>query len=178
MVVIAISGLHGAGKTTAARALVRKFGLKYISAGTVFRQMAKERGMTLDEFSRYAERHPRIDRQIDRRTANAVKGGDVLIDARLAGWMAKGADIKILLTAPLELRVKRIARREGRSYKDVLAETVKRERSEARRFKRFYGIDVNDYSVFDLVLNTERWSAKEMTRVLELAVELIIRRRS
>jgi len=178
MVVIAISGLHGAGKTTAARALVRKFGLMYISAGTVFRQMAEERGMTLDEFSLYAERHPEIDRQVDRRTANAAKEGDVLIDARLAGWMAKGADVKILLTAPLELRVKRIARRERRRYEDVLTETKRRERSEAKRFKRFYDIDVNDHSMFDLVLNTERWSAKEMTHLLELAVELIIRRRA
>jgi len=178
MVVIAVSGLHGTGKTTAARALVRKFGLKYISAGTVFRQMAKERGMTLDEFSRYAERHPKIDIQIDKRTADAAKKGNVLIDARLAGWMAKGADVKILLTAPLELRVKRIARRERRKYKDVLAETVRRERSEARRFKRFYGIDVHEYSLFDLVLNTKRWSAREMLRMLELAVGFILKQRT
>lgn len=175
MVVIAISGLHGAGKTTAARALVKKFGLKYISAGTVFRQMTKERGMTLDEFSRYAERHPRIDRQIDKRTADAAKKGNVLIDARLAGWMAKSADVKILLTAPLGLRVRRIARRERRKYEEVLAETVRRERSEARRFKRFYEIDVHDYSVFDLVLNTERWSARKMARILELAVGFILK---
>lgn len=177
MVVIAISGLHGAGKTTAARALVRKFGLKYVSAGTVFRQMAKERGMTLDKFSQYVERHRGIDRQIDRRTANVAKEDGVLIDARLSGWMAKGADITILLTAPLELRVKRIARRERRRYKDVLAETERRERSEAKRFKRLYGIDVNDYSGFDLMLNTGRWNVKEMNRVLELVVEFIIKGR-
>lgn len=176
--VIAISGLHGAGKTTAARALVRRFGLKYISAGTVFRQMAKEKGMTLDEFSRYVERHPKIDHQVDRRTADAAKEGNVVIDARLAGWMAKGADVKILLTAPLEVRVRRIARRERRRYDEVLAETVRRERSEARRFKRIYGIDVNDHSVFDLVLNTRRWTAREMARMLELAGELIVKRRS
>jgi len=177
MVVIAVSGLHGAGKTTAARALVKKFGLKYISAGTVFRQIAKERGMTLDEFSRYAERHPKIDRQIDRRTADAAKKGNVLIDARLAGWMAKGADVKILLTAPLKLRVKRIVHRERRKYKDVLAETVRRERSEARRFKRFYGIDVHDYSVFDLVLNTALWSTRETARILELAASFILKQK-
>ena len=178
MVTIAISGLHGAGKTTAAKALVRRFGLRYVSAGAVFREMAKERGMMLDEFSRYVERHPEIDRQIDRRTVDEARKGDVVIDARLAGWMAKSADVKILLTAPLKLRVERIARRERRRYGDVLAETRRRERSEARRFKRFYGIDVNNYSVFDLVLNTERWSAKEMARILELAVGFILKRKS
>lgn len=177
MVVVAISGLHGAGKTTAARALARKFGLKYVSAGDVFRRLAKERGMALDEFSRYVERHPEIDRQIDQMTIDAAKGGNVLIDARLAGWMAKGADVKILLTAPLEVRARRIALRENRDYEEVLAETVKRERSEAKRFKRFYGIDVNDYSAFDLVLDTDRWSAKEMVRILETAVGFIVKRR-
>jgi cytidylate kinase len=177
MVVIAISGLHGAGKSTAARALARRFGLKYISAGTVFRQMAKERGMTLHKFSQYVERHPGIDKQIDTRTANAAKEDGVLIDARLSGWMAKGADISVLLTAPFELRVKRIARRERRRYKDVLVETKSRERSEARRFKRLYGIDANDYSGFDLMLNTDRWSVKEMNRILEIVVEFILKGR-
>jgi len=177
VVVIAISGLHGAGKTTAARTLVKKFGLKYISAGTVFRQMAKERGMTLEEFSRYSERHPKIDRQIDLRTARAAREDNMLVDARLAGWMAKGADIRILLTAPLKVRVLRISKREGRSYKEVLAETVRRERSEAKRFKRFYGIDVDDWSVFDIVLNTEHFGPRAMTRLLELAVESVAKGR-
>lgn len=174
VVVIALSGLHGAGKTTAARTLVREFGLRYVSAGTLFRQLAKERGMGLEEFSRYAERHPKIDREIDRRMAAEARSGNVLIDARLAGWMARGADAKILLTAPLETRVRRIAMREGRRYADVLRETTRRERSEARRFKRFYGIDVNDHSVFDLVLNTEHLTPRQMARILRLSTRVLV----
>ncbi len=178
MVVVAISGLHGAGKTTAAQTLAKKFKLRYVSAGAVFRQLAKERGMTLDEFSRHAERHPNIDRMIDRRTADAAREDKVLIDARLAGWMAKKADVKILLTASVEVRVRRIARREGRRYRDVLRETIRRERSEAKRFKEFYNIDVNDHSPFDIVLNTGRLSIREMARVLEATVAAAMKRRS
>ncbi len=178
VVVIAISGLHGTGKTTLARMLARKFNLRYVCAGIVFRQLARERGMTLNEFSRYVERHPVIDRQIDRRTADAAKGGNVLIDARLAGWMAKRADVRILLTAPLEVRVRRMAKRDRRNYKEVLEETLKRERSEAKRFKRLYGIDVNDHSPFDLVFNTTHLSARENAKVLELPIELITRQRA
>ena len=173
MVVVAISGLHGAGKTTVARAVARNSGLNYISAGEVFRQLAKERGMTLDEFSRYVERHPAIDRRIDERTIRTTRKGNSLIDARLAGWMAKGADLKIFLAAPLEVRAERIAKREQRSLKDVLRETVARERSEKKRFKRLYGIDLEDRSVFDLVLNTERLSAREVIRIVGSAVEVV-----
>ena len=176
MVVIAISGLHGTGKTTLARMIAKKFNLPYVCAGTVFRQLARERGMKLDEFSRYVERHPVIDRRIDIRTADAAKGGNVLIDARLAGWMAERADVRILLTAPLEVRVRRMAKRDRRSYKEVLEETLERERSEAMRFKRLYGIDVNDHSPFDLILNTARLSARENAEVLGVAIELITKR--
>jgi cytidylate kinase len=177
MVVVAISGLHGSGKTTAARYLARKFKLRYVGAGDVFRQMAKEHDMTLEEFSRYAERHPSIDLMIDKRTAEAAEGKNVLIDARLAGWMAKRADVKILLTAPLEVRVKRIVGRENRRYREVLRETRARERSEAKRFKKFYGIDVNDHSSFDLVLNTARLHVRAMTKILEATIASVVKRR-
>ncbi len=177
MVTIAISGLHGAGKTTAAKALSEKFGLRYVSAGTVFRQMAKEQGMSLDEFSHHVEEHPEIDQKIDRRSADEAKSDDVLIDARLAGWMAEGADLKILLAASLEARVRRIAKRENRSLEEVRRETLAREQSEAKRYKKLYGIDVDDYSVFDLVLNTENLSEEEMVQVLRQAVEQMIRKK-
>ena len=178
MVVVAISGLHGAGKTTVAKYLVKELGLRYVCAGTIFRKLAEERKMTLEEFSRYAERHPEIDRMIDRRTAEAAREKNVLIDARLAGWMAKKADVKILLTAPLEVRVRRISQREGRKRDEVLRETVARERSERRRFKKIYGIDVDDHSSFDLVLNTARLSVRETVGISKAAIDLIRRRKA
>ncbi|KXB04477.1 cytidylate kinase, partial [candidate division MSBL1 archaeon SCGC-AAA261O19] len=69
MVTITVSGLHGVGKTTTAKKLAEKFDLRYVSAGTVFRQMAEEQGMTLEEFSKHVEENPEIDEEIDQRTA-------------------------------------------------------------------------------------------------------------
>ncbi|MEM3453373.1 MAG: AAA family ATPase [Candidatus Hadarchaeum sp.] len=178
MVAVAISGLHGAGKSTTAKALAKRFrSLRYLCAGDIFRELIKEKGMTLKEGQRYAERHPSIDQMIDRKIADAARGGKVLIDARLAGWMAKKADLKIFLTAPIKVRVKRIAQREGRRYRDVYDETVKREKSEAKRFKKLYNIDINDYSIFDIVVNTERLSIAETTKILAAAIEAVMKRR-
>jgi len=178
MVSVAISGLHGVGKSTAAKALTKKFkNLKYVCAGDIFRQLVKERGMTLKEGQRYAELHPAVDRMIDRRIADAARGGKVLLDSRLAGWIAKKADIKILLTASTKIRVIRIAQREGRRYSDVYDETTRRERSEAKRFKKLYNIDVNDYSPFDIILNTERLSLPETTKILMVAIDTVMKRR-
>jgi cytidylate kinase len=162
---IAISGDHGAGKSTVARELARRLGLGYLSAGEIFRRMAEERGMSLEEFSEYVEKHPEVDREIDRRLAEA--GGEVVVDGRLAGWMVRGADLRILLTAPLEVRVRRIAEREGRRVEEVRKETLVRERSERKRFKELYGIDIDDLSVFDLVINTSRLGVEEEVEVLE-----------
>jgi cytidylate kinase len=173
VVVVAVSGPHGAGKTTVARFLAKKLGLRYLSAGDVFRRMAAERGVSLEEFSRYAEKNVKIDEGIDRRTVEEARRGNVLVDARLAGWLLNDADLKILLTAPLEVRVRRIAEREGRPYEEVLRETVKRERSEEKRFKKLYGIDLSDLSPFDIVLNTERISIEEMKKI-SLAVARVM----
>jgi len=174
VVVVAVSGPHGAGKTTVARFLAKKLGLRYLSAGELFRRMAAERGMSLEEFSRYAEKNVKIDEEIDRRTVEEARRGNVLVDARLAGWLLNDADLKILLTAPLEVRVRRIAEREGRPYEEVLRETVKRERSEERRFKKFYGIDLSDLSPFDIVLNTERISIEEMRKISLAAARVML----
>lgn len=173
MVTVAISGLHGTGKSTAAKAMAEKFDLKYVSAGQVFRKMAEERDMSLSEFSSYVEDHPEIDKEIDKRTAYEAKNDNVLIDARLGAWMAEEADIRILLKAPLDVRVNRISERDGRPREEIKEETISREKSEKNRFKELYGIDVDDHSMFDLVLDTERFEKNEMIKLLESAVELI-----
>ncbi|MEM3586895.1 MAG: AAA family ATPase [Candidatus Jordarchaeaceae archaeon] len=171
-IVITISGLHGVGKSNCAKRLAKIFNLKYISSGEIFRRLAKEKGMTLEEFTCYVESNPEIDFAIDEETVKAAREGNVVIDARLSGWKAKDyADLKILLTAPLQTRVKRLAERDNKTYKEALEETLMREKSEEERFKRIYNIDVNDYSIFDIILNTELWSLESVVKILKTAVE-------
>lgn len=171
-IVVTISGLHGVGKSNCAKLLAKIFNLKYLSSGEIFRRLAKEKGMTLEEFTRYVEKNPEIDLEIDKETVRVAKEGNVIIDARLSGWKARDyADLKILLIAPLETRVKRLAERDNKTYREALEETLTREKSEEERFKRIYNIDVNDYSIFDVIINTELWPLDSVVKILKTVIE-------
>ena len=155
-IVVTISGLHGTGKTTYARVLAKKFGLRHVSAGQLFRQIAVERGVSLAELSRLAAMREEMDLLVDAQTKKAAEEGNVIIDGLLAGWMADDqADIKVFLTASDPVRFKRIARREKASYEDAKRATMAREDYERERFKRYYNLEIEDRSIYDVVLNTE-----------------------
>jgi len=78
------------------------------------------------------------------------------------------------VTAPLEVRVERIAQRDGDPYEDALGETIKREKSERKRYKKLYNIDIQDLSIFDIILNTDKWSIDSITNILKTAIQEFI----
>ena len=47
---------------------------------------------------------------------------------------------------------------------------VEREQSEARRYKEYYDIDISEYSVYDIVIDTEQFSARETVELVEQAL--------
>ena len=175
--VITVSGLHGTGKTTYAMRIAEALGLRYVSAGEMFRRMAEEREITLEEMSRLAEGDPEIDRLVDERTRGEARRGGAVIDATLSGWMVQDADIKIFLTAPLDVRVRRIAARDGLSVEEAEDATLLREEIERRRFGACYGIDISDLSIYDVVLNTELFDADGASGILKKVVEEYCSRR-
>ena len=63
--IITVGGLAGTGTTTTAEGLSEKLNIPYISAGFVFREMAAEKGMSVLEFSEFAEGNDDIDKEID-----------------------------------------------------------------------------------------------------------------
>ncbi len=166
--IVTVGGPIGSGKTTITKALAEKFDLEHISAGEVFRGMAEERGMTLAEFSKFAEEHHELDKEVDKRQVEMAKEGDAVIDGRLSGWMMD-ADLKIWLYAPLKIRAARVANREGKSYETALLETEEREKSEKKRYRMVYGIDMEDISIYDIVLNTSKWDAEGTIAVISTA---------
>jgi cytidylate kinase len=156
------------GKSTVARALAARLGYRYISGGEMFREIARERGISVTEVNRLAEHDPAFDHDLDRRQRElAHAAGDCIVESRLSGWMVD-ADVKVWLRAPVEVRAARVAGREGQAADAARADLVERERSEWARYKAFYNIDVDDLSPYHLVIDTTRWSAEAIVDALEV----------
>ena len=170
---VTISGPPGSGKSTAAASLAEAFQLDHISGGDIFRQLAAERGMSPVEFNELAEDDENIDRDLDRRLRSiATDEEDVLLESRLAGWLAaEHADLRVWLDAPFAVRCTRIADRECKSVERVRDETRRRETSEAKRYEEYYNIDICDLSIYDLSYNTARWSPEGILGMLTTAID-------
>lgn len=168
---LTVSGPAGVGKSTTAAALADALSYDHVSGGDIFREVADERGLTPLELNRLAEDEDEIDRALDRRQrAVAEERDDVVLESRLAGWMAgDNADIRIWLDAPLPVRVARIADREDKSIERAREETEARAESEAHRYREYYGIDIEDRSIYDLAVSTARWGPEVVMRVLHEA---------
>lgn len=171
MPIITVSGPAGSGKTTYAKKLAQHLDLQYLSAGEIFRQIAKKMEKTLAELSGQCESTHEIDRKIDEQIKKKVSRGNVVADGRLTGYMLKDiADLKIYVIASPQTRIARIMKRDGVSESYAKEETLSRDRSEKNRFNEIYQINIDDLSIYDIILNTEKWSEEAMIQILLNAV--------
>lgn len=169
---ITISGPAGSGKTTVCGKLSEELGLKSVVFGQVFRDLAAEKGMTLGELGALAEKDPSVDRGIDERlVAVARENPDIILESRLSAFMLTRNGIpalRVYLDASPEVRLARIGVRETKDIEKAKRETEERQASEAKRYMQYYGIDINDRSVYDMVINTDHLTPDEvMQKVLD-----------
>ena len=109
---IAISGLSGCGNTTTSTVLSKKLGFPLVNF--TFRNLAKEKGMSLEELSEKAKYNSDIDKELDTRQASMARENEnAILASRLAIWMLPEADVKVYLEASEKTRAERIMKREG-----------------------------------------------------------------
>lgn len=195
--VITVSGQPGSGTTTLSKELVDALDAAYINAGDVFRTMASEHEMSLSEFSKHVNETPEIDVAIDYTLREIIEdfkelpsehrvsdkpsaaydldfGVDssrqyLVIESRLAGWVAAdAATMKIWCQAPAAVRAERIS---DSNRVETADELLERQSDESMRYQEWYGIDIEDLSIYDLVINTSRWSSSGVERLVEMGLK-------
>jgi len=167
---IAISGKSGCGNSTVSRMVAER--LEFAMINYTFHTIATERNMDFQELCRLAETDSSWDLYLDRRQVEMANAAtNCVLGSRLAVWLLDEADLKVYLTAPEEVRARRIHTREGGKYETVLADTLARDRSDHERYLKLYNIDNNHYEFVDLVVNTEHLAPKEVAQIIIRAVE-------
>jgi len=175
--IITISGTPGSGKSTIAKNLVPIFNAERIYTGGLWREMAKEKNMTLEEFHQYASKHHEVDQELDEKVATEArrlaKEKNVIVEGRVQ-YLFLPESIKIFVKADLSETAKRVFK-EMHSQQDVHRKDEMRVSSlddieekqrlrravDIERYKEIYKIDYTDESQYDFILDTTHLSIEE-----------------
>lgn len=152
---ITVSGLSGVGKGTVAEALAKEFGLQKVSSGDLFRKIAKERRVSLEELAQSSTDD--LDNQLERSTLQLAMKGNVVLDGRLTGMAAGGnADCRILIECGMDEKAERVAKRDNLSIEETGRKLEERDSGNSAKYFRLYGTYGTDKKFYDTVINTEK----------------------
>lgn len=174
--IITVSGLPGAGKTTVAKKLAKKLKYKFYSGGQSIGKLALQKNMTLLEFNKVRKKDTNIDKKIDKEEKMLVmKNKNIIVDGIIAFHLFPNS-LKIFLKVKKEIAAKRIfkARRKDEPYKSVKEArkaVEKRIKYDQHFYKKIYGVNCHDTRNFDLVIDTSK--SKNADHVVKIILKTI-----
>ena len=166
--IIAISGLTGSGKNTLGELLAKRLGYKLVCP--TFKDLAAKEGVSLMEFQKKATKDPDIDKKFDALLKEQAAAGNCVVTTWLGAWMTK-ADIRIKVFAPLEVRAKRIAERDGMGLKEAMKHVKARDDDNRKRYMKLYNIDIYDDSGFDACVNAGIYKPEQLLDIVQGIIE-------
>lgn len=173
---ISLTGDLGSGKTTVCKLLCDSLGVEKYSTGTIIRQIAKEKGMTVVELNKYMESHPEIDNEIDNGLiALSDVDKNLIIDSRMAWHFVRGT-FKIYLSTAPEVSASRIFNDERdvetfTSVGEAVRNMLERKKSENFRYKQLYNVEIFNMNNYDLIIDTTVASPEEIADVIKAEYE-------
>lgn len=169
---LTVGGLPGTGTTTLCRLLSERLGMSYTYAGELFRAEADRRGMSLAAFGALCEEDPSADKSLDEKQVQLLRRGGLILEGRLAGWHAYRhvlPSLRVWLKCQDDERFRRLAQRDGGSPRQQKEKAEARQASERARYEAYYGIDLTDTSIYDLVLDSTRMRPEVLADMVESA---------
>jgi CMP/dCMP kinase len=178
--IITIAGSLGSGKSSTARAVASSLGFQHFSSGDFFRQLAVERGESIEAMNISAEVQRNIDLKVDELIQDMYRSDQKLvIDSRMA-WHWMPDSFKVFLVLDPDTAAERIfhhLQQEGRmseeakSVREVRDSIDRRFASEQKRYATLYGVNVTDALNFDVVVNTKHNNLNSVTAIVSAAYQ-------
>ena len=181
--IISIAGVPGSGKSVLARQLADELHYNFHSTGKHMRQLAQERGVTLEELGKLAQQNPSIDKELDDKLRSFKEQDNLVVDARLA-WFFLPQSFKIWLHTDMHKSATRIfkdlnkgirtneIKKESVALSEVEEALKQRVASERERYKQYYGLDHYDISHYDCVIDTTELSISETLEKIKAVLAL------
>ena len=169
--IITIAGKPGSGKSSLGRELQRLLGFKRYYIGGMYRKIAEDLGISLEELEKRDEKEFFADKIVDEKIVQLAKEKDnIIIEGRTAFHFVPRS-IKIFLDVDLHVGTRRILKeslagnRPTENYgseEELYKSVVRRYHSDQQRYMKYYGFDCYDTSKFDIVINTSNQTLPEV----------------
>jgi CMP/dCMP kinase len=165
--IITISGLPGSGKSTVSKILEKKLGFERIYVGGIRRELARSKGMNLEELNEYALNNPETDIDVDKEAAKQARlKKNAIVEGRTQFHFIPES-IKVYLTIDFDEGAKRIwkqiqneeeknKRNEDKinSFEEMKKSLKKRIENDTKRYIKYYNLNCYDKKHYDLIINT------------------------
>ncbi len=179
-----MSGFAGSGKSTLTEMLARHYGIGFVHASDLLRQLQTKKTVQLDtkstvsgsgfwesaqgkKFLHQRKQDGSLDKELDKLLLKIAEKENIVMDSWTMPWLSKKG-FKIWIKTDPKERAKRVALRDGLDQKAVLEKILERDKLTAEIYKKLYGFSLGpDKKVFDLIIDGTNLSKEE---VFELAV--------
>ena len=178
MAIITISSLLGSGRSTVARPLAEKLNYAYVDKEAIF-AAAEDYGWLKRSLAKLDERHVSFweRSQADLRNYLTLVEGiitdfashdNVIIVGRGGNIILRGVAhvLRVKLYAPFPVRLRRIADRANLDEESASKVVTKSDRERTSYIRYVFGEDWMNPDLYDLMLDTERFSPAEATDLL------------
>jgi len=163
--IISITGAIGSGKSTIGKLLAAEIGWPRYNMGDIWREMARQKGLTLAELQKLSETELKTDHEIDEYVKQlGLSKDNFIIEGRMA-WHFIPHSTKIYLDVSEEEAARRIfselqTRNESKedkkleTYEDVLCSIRDRKKRDIFRYQKYYDINPFGHNNYDLIVDT------------------------
>lgn len=179
-----VTGLSASGKSYQAKLLANRLNYKYINASQILLNIIykgrvlplSERGIfwfnksDVDYINKIRDEQ-QLDVIVDKQLTEIAKNNDkVVFDSRTLPWLYKGKElIKIFLDSSAEDRYMICYQSRAKhryTIEEIRINLDQKDIADIERFKRIYNININDKTVFDLIINNGKLKPSETSELI------------